>query len=267
MLAKFFSRTAKPVAPVACAPHGRRIYAIGDIHGRLDLLNGLLEQIFRNSTALGGPPAELIFLGDLIDRGPDSAGVIERLMSVKAERPETRFLLGNHEEVFLKVLGGDRKALRLFHRIGGAETVQSYGISPEVYAAADFDELAAMLEAAVPESHRVFLAGFEDLIAEGDYVFVHAGIRPGVPLENQNASDLRWIRDEFVSPATGQQCGIPGKVVVHGHTITEGVVEKPHRIGLDTGAYRSGILTAMGFENDQRWILQEERVRECDMVG
>lgn len=262
MLAKLFSRSAKATASTACVPQGRRIYAIGDIHGRLDLLEGLLEQIYLDSASRGGLAAELIFLGDLIDRGPDSAGVIERLMALKAEYPGTRFLLGNHEEVFLTVLDGDLRALRLFHRIGGAETIQSYGISPEAYAAADFDGLAAMLEAAVPASHRLFLASFEDLIVEGDYVFVHAGVRPGVSLEEQQVSDLRWIREEFLKPKGGKKVCVPGKVIVHGHTIEEDVVEKPGRIGLDTGAYRSGVLTAMGFEGNARWILQEKQADE-----
>jgi serine/threonine protein phosphatase 1 len=229
------------------------LYAIGDIHGRLDLLEGLLGQIARDDAERDGPAGELIFLGDLIDRGPDSAGVIYRLMSLRAERPNVRFLLGNHEEVFLNALSGDAKALRLFSRIGGEETILSYGVSPQAYAEADYEELHRLLAESVPAAHREFLESFENMIVAEDYVFVHAGIRPGVALVDQRPADLRWIRDEFLRARAPLE-----KRVVHGHTISEDVVELPHRIGLDTGAYRSGILTGMGFEGEKRWVLQEQ---------
>lgn len=257
MIAKLLSRRSKNSKNSTAAPRvpdGRRFYAIGDIHGRLDLLDGLLERIRRDEDARGGPGGELIFLGDLVDRGPDSARVIDRLMALRAERPGTRFLLGNHEEVFLSAIGGEAKALRLFHRIGGAQTVFSYGIAPDAYAAADYDELAGMLQAAVPAAHRAFLESFENMIVEGDYVFVHAGVRPGVALDQQRPSDLRWIRDDFLSSEAPLE-----KVVVHGHSMGEEVADLPHRIGLDTGAYRYGTLTAMGFESDARWIVQERQ--------
>ena len=258
MLAKLFSRFVKAPAPLAQAPEGRRIYAIGDIHGHLDLLDGLLAQIFADERTCGGS-SELIFLGDLINRGPQSAQVIDRLIDLKTRRAETRFLLGNHEELFLTALEGSREAIRFFDRVGGAETILSYGITPEAYAAADYAELSEMLQAAVPLAHRRFLDGFEDMIVEGDYVFVHAGVRPGVALKKQRPSDLRWIREEFLSESGKSGAPIiPGLVVVHGHTIFEKVVEHPGRIGLDTGAYRSGILSAMAFEGAKRWIIQEK---------
>ncbi|MBV1689791.1 serine/threonine protein phosphatase [Novosphingobium sp. G106] len=239
-------------AAVPCVPEGRRIYAIGDIHGRFDLLERLLARIDADDSARGGSPGELIFLGDLVDRGPDSAKVVDRLIALRDERPGTRFLLGNHEEVFLSALQGDAKGLRFLTRIGGIETILSYGIVQETYAAADYDELARLVEAAVPAAHRQFLESFEDQIVAGDYVFVHAGIRPGVALDEQRPSDLRWIREEFLGAEPPF-----AKVVVHGHTIFDEVVELPHRIALDTGAFRSGVLSAMGFEGDRRWIVQE----------
>jgi serine/threonine protein phosphatase 1 len=242
--------------PAARAPEGRRLYAIGDIHGRLDLLEGLLSQIVRDDAERGGPMGELIFLGDLIDRGPDSAQVIDRLMALGAERPGVRFLLGNHEEVFLNALSGDAKALRLFSRIGGAETILSYGVSQQAYADADYEGLHRLLVGAVPAVHREFLESFEDMIVAGDYAFVHAGIRPGVALADQRPADLRWIRDQFLNARIAHE-----KRVVHGHTISEEVVELSHRIGLDTGAYRTGILTAMAFEDEKRWVLQEHGSR------
>ncbi len=239
-------------------PDGRRIYAIGDIHGRYDLLEGLLERIRKDDHARGGRPGELIFLGDLVDRGPDSATVVDRLIALRDERPGTRFLLGNHEEVFLSALRGDAKGLRFLTRIGGIETILSYGIAREIYAAADYDELARLLAAAVPATHLAFLEAFEDQIVVGDYVFVHAGIRPGVGLEDQRASDLRWIREDFLNATPPLS-----KVVVHGHTIFDEVVELPHRIGLDTGAFRTGVLSAMGFEGVSRWILQESELNSA----
>jgi serine/threonine protein phosphatase 1 len=253
MLTKLLFRRQKTANAAAKAPEGRRLYAVGDIHGRLDLLEGLLAQIVRDDAERDGPAGELIFLGDLIDRGPDSARVVDRLMALRAERSNVRFLLGNHEEVFLNALSGDAKALRLFSRIGGEETILSYGVSPQAYAEADYEELHRLLVEAVPATHQKFLESFENMIVAEDYVFVHAGIRPGVALADQRPADLRWIRDEFLRARAPLE-----KRVVHGHTISEDVVELPHRIGLDTGAYRSGILTAMGFEGEKRWILQEQ---------
>jgi serine/threonine protein phosphatase 1 len=252
MLTKLLFRRQKAPTP-AWVPEGRRLYAIGDIHGRLDLLDGLLKQIAQDEAARGGPVGELIFLGDLVDRGPESAQVIDRLIALRDARPDVHFLLGNHEEVFLGALAGDVKALRLFSRIGGEETILSYGVSPQAYAQADYDELHRLLVEAVPAAHRDFLKSCEDMVVAGDYVFVHAGIRPGVPLADQRPADLRWIRDEFLRAR-----GPLEKLVVHGHTISEEIVELPHRVGIDTGAYRSGLLTAMGFEAQKRWILQEQ---------
>ena len=250
MISKLLRRSRSAARPLAI-PDGRRLYAIGDIHGRRDLLDELLAQIARDEAARGGPPGELVFLGDLVDRGPDSAGVVDRLIALALARPGTRFLQGNHEEVFLAALAGDAKALRMFVRIGGAETVQSYGVPADVYAAADYDELAALMVEAVPPAHRDFLASFDTMVVAGDYVFVHAGIRPGVALADQQDADLRWIRDSFLDAR-----GPFEKRVVYGHTIVDEVVELPHRIGIDTGAYRTGVLTAMGFEGHQRWLLQ-----------
>jgi len=261
MLSKIFSRLTKASAPSTkgWVPEGRRFYAIGDIHGHLDLLDGLLAQISADEAARGGPKGELIFLGDLINRGPQSAQVIDRLIALKTQRPETRFLLGNHEEVFLSALSGRREALHFFDRFGGMETVLSYGVTQQDYKATDFDGLATMLQDVVPSAHRTFLEGFEDMIVEGTYVFVHAGIRPGVQLEEQRPSDLRWIREEFLNaPGADNADIVPGMIVVHGHTIFADIVERPGRIGLDTGAYRSGVLSALGVEGERRWNLQEK---------
>lgn len=227
-----------------------RVYAVGDIHGRLDLLEQLLALIDEDCAARGPATTQLIFLGDLIDRGPESAQVVERLFQLKQSRGDTRFLCGNHEEVFLSVLAGDEKALRFFSRIGGRETILSYGLSDDEYCALDYPGLMTALQRRVPRHHVDFLASFEDLILCGDYAFVHAGIDPDVPLPQQRSKDLRWIREPFL-----QFRGTLEKVIVHGHTISEEVAFAPHRIGLDTGAYATGRLTAMGFEGSERWVL------------
>ena len=250
MLHKFFKSRPSPATAPGSIPAGERIYAIGDIHGCVDLLVELIEKIDRDDQARGPADTTLVFLGDLIDRGPRSAAVIDRLIALKADRPTSRFIQGNHEEIFLGALDGDEKALRLFCRIGGRETVLSYGVTADAYERMDYDELLATLQAVVPPEHRLFLGGFEDLIEFGDYVFVHAGIRPDRPLAEQRPTDLRWIRDAFLDHR-----GRLEKIVVHGHTIADEVEVESHRIGVDTGAYATGLLSAVGLEGHSSWQL------------
>jgi serine/threonine protein phosphatase 1 len=237
---------------VASVPAGVRIYAIGDIHGRNDLLEMLLRKIDADDAARGGALTQIIFLGDLVDRGDDSAGVIETAMALKASGRHVRFLMGNHEEVFVRACRvPDPKMTRFFLRIGGEATVLSYPITKAEYQTLDMEQLATRLASLVPENHLQFIESFEDQIVIGDYVFVHAGIKPGVPLSEQKPSDLRWIREEFVS-----QRGDLEKVVIYGHTIYDDVDERGSRVGIDTGAYASGKLTAIGLEGGERWYLQ-----------
>ena len=250
MVLKLLRRAIEPAPPPARVPDGLRVYAIGDIHGRLDLLDSLLFRIEADERMRGAARTQLIFLGDLIDRGPDSAGVVQRALEIEQSGPPARFLMGNHEEVFLKALGGSLEALRFFVKIGGRATILSYGFDEEEYASLDYDELLPELIARVPAEHVAFLQRFEDQIAIGDYLFVHAGIRPRVALEEQTGGDLRWIRSEFLDYR-----GMHGPIVVHGHTITEDVEERPNRIGIDTGAFASGRLTALGLEAGERWYL------------
>lgn len=237
----------------SCIPAGQRVYAIGDIHGRDDLFVELLEKIEADNASR--PPAyvTLILLGDLVDRGPDSDRVVERARLLAAPFDKVRLLIGNHEECFLAALAGDPKRIRYFVRIGGDATIRSYWRDDVAYALADFATLAKELPRLVPQEHIDFLGSGEDMIAIGGYVFVHAGVRPGVPLDRQVVPDLRWIREEFLEEKRDF-----GAIVIYGHTIGEQVDRRHNRIGIDTGAYSSGILTAIGLEGAQQWFLDTQ---------
>ncbi|WP_230483574.1 metallophosphoesterase [Sphingomonas sp. Leaf21] len=247
MLAKLLNlrKRAPDVVPVMEA--GVRVYAIGDIHGRLDLLDRLLAQVEADHAARAPAQRHIIFLGDLVDRGPDSAGVVERIRVLAAGDPNVRCLMGNHEEILLRSIDGDDKALRLFCRIGGRETMMSYGVSAQDYERLDYAEVEERLKAIVPATHRDFLSSLDEMIVMGDYAFVHAGIRPGVPIAEQKMAETRWIRDPFLDHRAPLE-----KVVVHGHTVADEAEILPHRIGIDTGAYESDRLTALMLEDAER---------------
>lgn len=254
MLRKLLSAVRATPAPlVAAIPAGQRVYAIGDIHGRIDLFDELLARIDADDAARPAAETTLILLGDLVDRGPDSAKVIERAMQLhETGRYKLRLLLGNHEEVFVQAASGDAKGARNLIAIGDITTLTSYGITADEANEGGFAELAKLLVQRIPRDHVRFLDTVgEDWVAIGDYLFVHAGIRPGVPIERQSPSELRWIRGSFLESAVNH-----GVIVVHGHTISERVEVRPNRIGIDTGAYRSGILTALVLEGDKRRVLQ-----------
>lgn len=248
ILKTLFSRKTPVPSPREIAA-GQRIYAIGDVHGRRDCLDQLLLQIGEDDRERGPAQTTLVLLGDLVDRGPESRGVIERLSRLDNARPCV-FLMGNHEEVFIDAWDGDESAARLFHRIGGRETLLSYGVTPADYDSADFAQLHALMMRHVPAEHIAFLRSFRDSYQSGDFLFVHAGIRPGTPIEEQCAQDMRWIRNKFLDD--GRDHGV---CVVHGHSVAPAVDEKPNRVGIDTGAYASGRLTALGLEGRDRWFL------------
>ncbi|MEP2988607.1 MAG: metallophosphoesterase family protein [Parasphingorhabdus sp.] len=250
MFKRLFGKSSSSPLDNARIPDGRRVYAIGDIHGRNDLLNKLIEKIMADDGDRGDAESELIFLGDLVDRGPDSSGVIETAIALKQELGDVRFLMGNHEEVYLKAANGNEKAVKFFNRIGGKETILSYDISIKEYMNMDHTSLAERIPSLFPEEHVKFIAAFEDQVIVGDYAFVHAGIRPGIPLSDQEPKDLRWIREEFLSSKEPHE-----KVIIYGHTINTDVVEKSNRIGIDTGAYYSEKLTAIGLEGADHWYI------------
>lgn len=233
----------------AWAPEGSRVYAIGDIHGRADLLHDLQAMILDDATGVEGRKV-VVYLGDYIDRGRDSRGVVESLVEAPLPGFEVIHLMGNHDAWMIECLDGDGLDVAWLLN-GGTATLTSYGVSLDAGLA--FEELEAAgrdLNQAVPEAHREFFRALRLSHAEGDYLFVHAGIRPGVPLAEQVRDDLMWIREEFLYSNRDH-----GKIVVHGHTPSHEVQLRPNRIGIDTGAFATDRLTCLVLEGDQRRFL------------
>ncbi len=246
---KLFGRAEKAAKGYGLAP-GKRVYAVGDIHGRLDLLNALLIKIGAEREKAPDLDHHLVLLGDYVDRGPDSAGVIDRIMGLAASEPHLTLLKGNHEDLMLRSLGGDRGNLKVWARNGGRATLLSYGMVSTDYDRADFDELQAMIATYVPPAHVAFLQSLAISRAMDGYLFVHAGIRPDVPMADQDATDMMWIRGAFLESDDDF-----GAIVVHGHHITDDVEIRPNRIGVDTGAYATNRLSAIVLEGNSRRVL------------
>jgi serine/threonine protein phosphatase 1 len=248
MVVSLFKRMKREIVPrrVFSGPEGKRLYAIGDIHGRRDLLDELLDRIAADIAARPVDAAVLVFLGDFIDRGPDSAGVIERLSALGDFPARAVFLQGNHEEILLRVLDGEEGLAYDWLGFGGDACVESYNVSSAALKAKEESNIARTLLAAIPERHIAFLRDLGDTVRFGDYLLVHAGIRPGIAIEEQQPHDLRWIRDPFLSDQHDHGC-----MVIHGHTISNGVDRRSNRLGIDTGAYRSNVLTAAIVEESE----------------
>jgi len=227
-------------------PAETRVYAVGDIHGRLDLFDRLIKRIEGDRAKWAGE-AEVVLLGDYVDRGPDSAAILERLAGDLPRWATWTLLKGNHEQAMLDSIDGDRRALRAWLEYGGRETLRSYGAPARVALGNDDAAIVAELQSRVPATHVDLLRRLELTRRIGDYLFVHAGIRPGVPIDAQEERDLLWIRSEFLDCKDDHGC-----IVVHGHSITREVTERANRIGIDTGAYASGRLTALVLEGDRR---------------
>ncbi|GMN03309.1 metallophosphoesterase family protein [Erythrobacter sp. MTPC3] len=240
---------SKPDVPGPSVPAGKRYYLLGDIHGRLDLYEALIDAIEQDDAQSPPAQSEVILLGDLVDRGPDSAGVIARTRQWQSQR-SVRVLAGNHEDMFLQSFEKP-DILRHFLKHGGRETIMSYGLTKKQFNAMTLEEMFAFIPQLIPQSERDYIDSFEEMIVAGDYVFVHAGIDPAMPLDRQKRSDLLWIRDRFLDHKGPLQ-----KVVVHGHTIFDEVLDCGNRIGIDTGAFRSGVLTALVLEGDTKRMLQ-----------
>lgn len=230
---------------------GKRCYAIGDIHGRLDLLRDLLRRIETHSAMRPARPTYVVTLGDVIDRGPASREVVEFLMRPLPFAAELVCLKGNHEDMLLRGMRGEPTILPHWLDVGGLECAQSYGINPMTLSGQPHEVVEHNLAQAVPREHLAFLDSFADSARFGSYLLVHAGVRPGIPFAQQASKDLRWIRRPFLESSANH-----GFMVVHGHSVSLEVESKPNRIGIDTGAYKNGLLTAMWIEDDQHGFLQ-----------
>jgi serine/threonine protein phosphatase 1 len=225
-------------------PQGVRIYAIGDVHGRADLLDQALSRIDAHTATHPVARPIHVLIGDYIDRGPASRDVLDMLINC-AQGRETVFLKGNHEASMLEFLQNPA-ALRDWGKMGGIETLMSYGLKPPINADTAMQmELASALDAALPSAHRNFLGGLVSSFSCGGFFFVHAGVRPGIPLTQQREEDLLWIRDDFLLHEEDF-----GKIIVHGHTPVREVDIRPNRVNIDTGAYATGRLTCLVIEGD-----------------
>jgi serine/threonine protein phosphatase 1 len=240
---------SKELAPAPPAvPDGVRVYVIGDIHGRADLLDGLARKIEADVKSAEGE-ATTLFLGDYVDRGPASAAVLDRLC--KGDFP-TRIatLRGNHEQMLLAAFEGE-EIFASWRQYGGLETLASYGVDvSQAMRGVGYDDVRARLIDRAPVEHRKFLEALPLAHELGDYFFCHAGVRPGVALARQSAEDLLWIRDDFLASDA-----FHGKVIVHGHTPASAPEVRPNRINVDTGAYATGVLTCLALEGTTRRFL------------
>lgn len=242
---------APPERPDPRIPDGLRVYAIGDVHGRADLLDRMAGLIAQDMAASDRCHAYTVCLGDYVDRGLQSSSVLERLSS--GQFPTSLVpLLGNHEATLLSFLE-DANVLSSWRAFGGLETLFSYGVRVDNIATQDPGRIRREFLGQLPAAHRDFLAALETHHRVGDYFFCHAGVRPGIPLDRQQRDDLLWIREPFLeSPADH------GAVVVHGHTPVEQPVLRRNRIGIDTGAYATGRLTCLRLERDMVGFITAE---------
>jgi serine/threonine protein phosphatase 1 len=226
-----------------------RLYVIGDIHGRSDLLDRMVDEIHRDLENHESGESLTVTLGDYVDRGPDSRGVLDRL----ARNPfPTRYiaLKGNHETLFETFLR-DSSVGPSWRGLGGLETLHSYGVRvAELMLGTGYDQASGALRAAVPEEHLRFLSSLEPSLTVGNYFLCHAGVRPGVSLARQSLDDLLWIRDEFLDSKTDF-----GKIVIHGHSPTDWPEVLPNRINIDTGAYATGRLTCIAIDGERHRFL------------
>lgn len=236
-----------PITPRV--PDGVRLYAIGDIHGRLDLLADVEQRIAADARSARNGRMVQIFIGDYVDRGPDSKGVIDRLLAPPPDPFERVFLKGNHEAMLLDFLA-DANVLQSWQQCGGLETLRSYGIDlAKTGREARLAAQKSFLEA-FPDHHKAFLNSLRLTAEFGDYLFVHAGVRPHRRLDKQRADDLLWIREEFTESEEDF-----GKVIVHGHSPSEAPEVLANRINIDTGAYATDQLTCLVLEGEERRFL------------
>jgi serine/threonine protein phosphatase 1 len=229
----------------AGVPSGMRVYAIGDVHGCVDLLEKAFRWIDNDIASVSGQRFVQVFLGDYVDRGPDTKRTLDLLID-RSRHHETVFVRGNHERLLLDFLE-QPTVLSEWWSIGGAQTLMSYGLSPTSrWKPGEEFSLRDALVAAMPHPHRAFLESLKAAFSCGDFFFTHAGARPGIPLDLQREDDLMWIMDPFLNSRYDF-----GKVVVHGHTPVRSPEVYSNRINIDTGAYATGLLSVLSIEDDR----------------
>lgn len=234
-----------------CVPPGVAVYAIGDIHGRRDLLGALHARIVADAQSRVTTRRIIVYLGDYIDRGPDSRAVIDLVRSDHPQGFEKVWLRGNHEEFLIRFLDEAYSGHNWLAN-GGGETLASYGIDVEAeMAVGDLAALQTRLHHRMPHRHRDFLEETVLSYRIGDYFFAHAGVRPGIPLDRQRPKDLMWIREEFLDATVDH-----GAFIVHGHTPVIAPEIMPNRADIDTGAVFTGRLTALALFADEQSIIQ-----------
>lgn len=246
MVLGLFGSKKKGAAREWSGSPGKRLYAIGDVHGCFDEMVRLLMLIENDHKSRPAKDCIIVFLGDLIDRGPHSSRVVEYLIKTPPRFASVYCLLGNHEEMFLRILKGEADLIEDWLAYGGRECVESYGLTAEQMLGQSNDAIQMMIRKRVPKAHIEFLAGCIESISFGDYLLVHAGIDPEKPIDEQDARQMRWIREPFLSHDKPLDMK-----VVHGHTITPDVEHLVHRIGVDTGAYAGGKLSAVRIEGTE----------------
>lgn len=248
-----FKRANNTDLPYPSIPEGQRVYAIGDIHGRVDLLSQLLKTVDCDSQSAPNRDRSIVFLGDYVDRGPNSKEVIDTVLNHVPDGIRPIYLKGNHEDALLKFLSHPEFILS-WKNYGGLDTIASYGVTLEIDRLGDpsiIHKIHKTFCANLPPEHLALFQSLQTCHSIGDYFFVHAGVRPGIRLQKQVDEDLMWIRDEFLSSSDNF-----GKVIVHGHSPKTEPEIKFNRIGIDTGAYLTNTLSCLVLEGRQYRFLQ-----------
>jgi serine/threonine protein phosphatase 1 len=237
----------------ARVPEATRVYAVGDIHGCDAALGGLHARIEADAVSFSGRKV-IVYLGDYVDRGPNSRGVIDRLIGCVPEGFSAHYVKGNHDQALLDFLA-DAQTYRAWRAFGAPETLLSYGVRPPLFDSSEkFEEARQALQGAMPLAHLEFLRSLRPSVVLGDYAFVHAGIRPGMSIEDQSEQDLLWIREDFLNCTAAHE-----KVIVHGHTPLARPLSLHNRIAVDTGAYATGVLSCVVLEGEGRRFIQADR--------
>lgn len=247
----FRLRKRRGVAKQPSTAKNSRVYAVGDIHGRLDLLQDMLKQVKKDLKSYTGK-SQFVLLGDYIDRGPASAKILDLLITGDLPCDEVVCLRGNHEDAMLGFAHGDQSA-KNWLQFGGVETLESYGLAVTKYLCSDDDpapDVRKAMKKVVPKKHFQFLEELPFHHVNGDYLFVHAGVRPDIPLPAQQLEDMMWIREDFLKHKKPFE-----RFIVHGHTISAEPDIQPNRIGIDTGAYKTGTLTCLVLEGKEQRFL------------